>query len=296
MNTPRYGSHTLIFLAGLAFTVGFLLAGPVSQMRAQGIPTATPDAEGVIYVIVQPNDSLWALAAGAGVSLQDLLAYNNLTEDDIIQPGQVLIIGYGTPAPTATVELPTATPTATRLPPTPTQTAEPPPRTAICLKAFIDNDRDGTHDVGEPFRTAVAFTVFNEETVVGNYITDGVSEPYCLEDLSPGDYKITRSIARDETLTTAGNWALTLTRGNVLNLEFGSYQKDDATVVTANTPEAVTEPTIAAESEVASQSDIPGDDRGLGGLAVAGFIVVGILLLGGGLLLARRAKPSISKR
>jgi hypothetical protein len=69
----------------------------------------------------------------------------------------------------------------------------------------------------------VAFTVFNDQTVVSNYISDGVSEPFCLEDLEPGTYHVTRSIARDETLTTKGDWAMTLTYGSELNLAFGSY-------------------------------------------------------------------------
>ena len=32
-------------------------------------------------------------------------------------------------------------------------------------------------DIGESLQTAVAITVFNSESVVANYITDGVSEP-----------------------------------------------------------------------------------------------------------------------
>ncbi|MCB9431758.1 MAG: hypothetical protein H6668_07190 [Ardenticatenaceae bacterium] len=42
--------------------------------------------------------------------------------------------------------------------------------------------------------------------MVGNYVTDGVSEPYCLEGLTPGNYSVTRSVEANETLTTGGNW------------------------------------------------------------------------------------------
>jgi LysM repeat protein len=103
-------STTLIisFFLGLV-VVAFALG---TSAVAQGVPTATPDADGVIYVEVLPNDSLWGIASQSGITLQELLAYNGLSENTIIQPGQKLIIGYGTPPPTATIELPTPTATA----------------------------------------------------------------------------------------------------------------------------------------------------------------------------------------
>ena len=50
----------------------------------------TPDETGVISVIVQPGESLWIIAARAGLTLPELLALNNLTEADVINPGDVL--------------------------------------------------------------------------------------------------------------------------------------------------------------------------------------------------------------
>ncbi|MFQ5399693.1 MAG: LysM domain-containing protein [Anaerolineae bacterium] len=223
----RLSSKAAIALAAAALLYLIAIAPPASL--GQEPPTATPDAEGVIYTEVKPNDSLWSIAARAGITLQELLDLNGLSEDAIIQPGDQLIIGHGLPPATPTVPAPTPTVTATRPPPTPTATASPPPRTAICLLAFMDLDKNGRYEGNEPLRAAVAFTVFNEETVVANYITDGLSEPFCVEDLQPGKYKVTRSVGRHETLTTAGDWSLTLTRGNILNLEFGSYADTDVT-------------------------------------------------------------------
>jgi hypothetical protein len=209
-------------LVALCCSLGIAAMAMPSPLWAQIEPTATPDAEGVIYSEVRPNDSLWVIAVQAGITLQELLELNGLSENDLIQPGQLLITGYGTPAPGATTDMPAITSTATRPPPTPTSTAEPAPQTGICLMAFTDTDGDGQRDAGEPPKAAVAFTIFNEEAVIANYVTDGVSEPYCLEGLAAGDYQVTRSVGSDETLTGMGDRGVILTEGNVIYLEFGS--------------------------------------------------------------------------
>ncbi|MEJ2750736.1 MAG: LysM peptidoglycan-binding domain-containing protein, partial [Anaerolineae bacterium] len=219
----------------------FLLALLVSTQPsalAQDFPTPTADAEGNIFVIVQPNDSLWAIAARAGIPLADLLALNNLTESSIIAPGDRLLIGRAEPAATPTEAGPPPSPTATRPPPPPTATAVPLPPTAICLKAFSDLNRDGKHNPGEPIKAAVAYTIYTDQAVVANYVTDGISEPHCIENLPPGDYNITRSVGQGETLTTQGNWTISLAPGNVVELAFGSYTAvtPAATVIQAGVP------------------------------------------------------------
>lgn len=235
-HSPFTIHHSLfLLLAALLFANAY-------TSLAQESPTPTPDAEGNIFVIVQPNDSLWAIAARAGIPLAELLALNNLTESSIIAPGDRLLIGRGEPAAIPTELLPPPSPTATRPPPPPTATAVPPPPTAICLKAFADLNRDGQHNAGEPFKASVAFTIFTDQAVINNYVTDGISEPHCLENLAPGEYHITRSIGQGETLTTQGDWTISLAPGNVVELAFGSY--------TAVTPivtaiQAVAQPTPA---------------------------------------------------
>jgi hypothetical protein len=68
----------------------------------------TPNADGSIVYIVQPSDTALGIALAYGISLDELYALNNLTEDSIIYPDQQLIIRPGhTPTPT----LPTETPT-----------------------------------------------------------------------------------------------------------------------------------------------------------------------------------------
>ena len=151
-------------------------------------------------------------------------------------------------------------------------------RTAICLFAFEDVNQDSIFQSGEPLRAEVAFTIFNDQTVVSNYISDGISEPYCLEDLEPGTYHVTRSIARDEVLTTQGDWAMTLTLGSELDLAFGSYRQNAA--LGQATPDSNAE----FATRIAATPDIPQpaeEDQGDSILKTSPLIIV---LLGIGVI------------
>ena len=259
-------------------------------LLAQTEPTSTPDAEGIIYDTVRSGDTMWAVSYRNGITLEELLAFNNLTESDFIHPGDLLIVGIVTPEATATPAiLPTVTPT--RPPPTPTQTAVPPPPTKICFVAFADDNSNAIFDIGESLQTAVAITVFNSESVVANYITDGVSEPHCTDELAPGEYQVTRSILPGESLTTSGNRTIILQAGDVVNLQFGGTMGDvvpteqptseDTAVVVPLNPTSVTVGTGAAignESNEPVQPDSGANNASAIGL---GIVFIGSLILGG---------------
>ena len=265
--------------APLAVLMLLLLLVPLAD--AQDNPTSTPDADGIITVEVQPDDSLWAIAARAGIAIPELLALNDLDDSVVLQPGDRLIVARVTPPPTATSDIPTPT----KQPPTPSPTAVK-PRTAVCILAYIDLNQDGHLDEGEALRPNVAFTVYNEQEVVANYVSDGLAEPHCLENLTPGVYHVTRSMTRDEVLTTEGDWALTLSEGSVLNLAFGSYNESvqgleptpdpDEQLRTrlALTPEAT--PTVAPEPK----NNLGGRTSLMVGLAIALFaLLAGLAVL-----------------
>jgi len=225
---------------------------------------------------------MWAIAARAGISLPELLAFNNLTENSIITPGDALIVGYATPEFTAPEEI---TPTATLPPPTPRLTATP-ALAAVCLSAFDDANRNGIHDEGEPLRAGVAFTIYNTQAVVANYITDGRSEPKCLGGLPPGEYRITRSLVPGEILTTEGDWTLTLTAGSELRQAFGSFIDDPD----SQQPAGPTVPTAPAQTPPPLPSTPPptSPPLPLSMLGVAALFLGGLLLLGAVLILLIR--------
>lgn len=266
----------IVFLSMLSI-VGWVIFHPVA-VSAQETPTSTPDADGNIFVEVQPNDSLWSIAARANLSLPDLLELNNIDENHVLQPGDLLLIRRVTPPATPTSDIPTPT-----LPP-PTLTPTPIPiHTAICITAFEDLNQDGNFDPGESLRSEVAFTIFNDQTVVNNYISDGVSEPFCLEGLEPGTYHVTRSIARGEILTTAGDWAMELTQGAELNLAFGSYSQDVQLGIVTPDDNAEFATRIAATPILTSSTeDVSGESATNSNTVIIVLLGIGIfaLLLG----------------
>lgn len=91
------------------------------------VQIATPQADGSIIHIVQPGQTLWAIAATYKVSLPDLMSINGFTSSTVIYPGNKVLIQppslSATPVITATLML---TPTLSIT--TPTVTAS---RTAI---------------------------------------------------------------------------------------------------------------------------------------------------------------------
>ncbi|MCL4869615.1 MAG: LysM peptidoglycan-binding domain-containing protein [Anaerolineae bacterium] len=266
-------------------------------------PTPTPNAEGLILVVVQSGDSLWSVAARAGLTLDELLNLNPpLTRDSFVQPGQTLIIGRGTPggsaaAPTGqggggseedeatTSETEEATPTELPEPtstplPTPEPTPAPPQGGAICLKAYDDANQNGLHDAGEGLRPGVAFTVTNADTqtVASNYITDATTDVYCLEGLTAGSYLITRSKGENERMTTPDNWAVSIADGTTTSLSFGSFVDTSAPVAVADTSTL----SAAAESAAAGQGALTEaqnntQETGSSGL-ITGIVIVVVIL------------------
>jgi len=98
------------------------------------VNTAVPNPDGSVIHIVEPGQTLWGIVEAYGISMVDLLAQNELTEDSILYPGQELLIFPAreqtpvvtepppTPEPTRTA-LPSSTPTERQV--TPAQTPAP---------------------------------------------------------------------------------------------------------------------------------------------------------------------------
>ncbi|MBK8903732.1 MAG: LysM peptidoglycan-binding domain-containing protein [Anaerolineaceae bacterium] len=275
----------------LVLLTGMWALWPRPVLLAQTEPTATPDADGFIYAIVQPNDSLWAIAARSGISLTELLNLNNLTESALIQPGDRLIIAIVAPPETATPE---ASPTtaATRPPPTPSNTPLPPPLTVICLVAFADENGNGEREPAEPLQAGVAFTVFTSAGVVANYVTDGLTEPYCVTELAPGNYQITRSVGRTETLTNSGNRTVVMNAGDQVMLGFGSLVGSTPAPTAVNTAVSPTPPAAIIGSEAAAPlvedpAESP-NSRARRPFFIGAGILIGLLLIGTAVFISRK--------
>lgn len=289
---------------------------PVAPQFVPG-PTATPNAEGIIYAEVQPGDSLWALAARAGLSIDEIMELNDMSRDDVLRPGDLMIVGLGDPpseeamtedqvesaSDEAAAEESESLEAAAEIQleaesvPEPTsdveteagQSAESASDVAVCLKAYDDENSNGVHDGGEALRPAVAFTISDGRSVVSNYVSDGQSEPFCVTLPGAGSYRITRSVLPNEVLTTAGDRAVSLSEGSTLSLDFGSYVSEETLAMVSSQEEAAAPP--EPESEPAPEEE----GNGLLTGAMIAATVVGVLLIIGVLAIVlnnRRAKTA----
>jgi LysM repeat protein len=261
---------------------------PASQLG----PTSTPDADGNIYYTVGEGDSFWSIAARHGLSLQEIYDLNNAGEGDFISVGDRLVVGQAappTPEPEEEAETEAgASPTATATPPLPTATS-PPPKGEICLKAFVDENRNGLHDPDEPLKASVAFTIASDDEVHSNYVTTGTAEPYCITGLDAGSYQITRSTAPGEVLTTNGDWNVSLAAGTAQHFEFGSYQDDEA-IAMADTTSARE---LGAGSLEAEVEETVVEEGGVTRVLVIAAVVIAVLLLVGVLVVILSARRAI---
>ena len=169
-------------------------------------------------------------------------------------------------------------------------TPPPGPVTAVCLVAFADENGNGEREPAEPLQAGVAFTIFTSEAVVANYVTDGISEPYCLTELEPGDYQITRSVGRAETLTNSGNRTVILAAGDQVMLGFGG--------LVGSTPQPTAVPTTQPANPIGSGAaedvnieTLPDEENDAGRPFLIGAgILIGILLIGTAVLIGQKRR------
>lgn len=281
-------------------------AAPATQFGID--PTSTPDADGIIYSEVKPGDSIWAVAARSGITLDEILEFNEMSRDDFVRAGDLLIVGFaetpGTEPETteqSAEEEAGETPTAEEETPEPEPTNTPEAQedleatmtveqentdVSICLVAYDDANENGVQDAGEELRPDVAFTISDGEKVVSNYVTDGTSEPFCVQGISAGSYRVTRSKLTNEILTTPGDRAVSLTAGSSLDLVFGSYVNEDTlAVVSAETP--------ATESLASDEVVEPGNGDALTTVIIAAAIVAVLLFAALVILVVRGRRQTI---
>ena len=84
-------------------------AGGVSQIIVP-VKIATPNADGKIFHVVQPGQSFWSIAVAYKITIKDLEAWNNLSQDSPLLIGEKLFIpgpntkGFVTPTPVGIVQ------------------------------------------------------------------------------------------------------------------------------------------------------------------------------------------------
>ncbi len=213
----------LSVLAGLLFLPLLWLnatrpadAAPVIQLTA--FLTPTPQEDGRILYTVQEGDTLWRISGITGVPLEELRRLNNLDPDDIIIPGQVLLLGFGGPSAQATSPITGETPT----PPGPTPTFGP-GSGSICVLLFDDLNGNSLREETEPGVAGGAISITQHSgPFSGNQTTDGSVEPVCFPDLSADTYTVSVGIPENYNPTTALNKEIVLASGDTVTTNFGA--------------------------------------------------------------------------
>ncbi len=219
-----FGALALGLTAPAAASVGH--AGPMLQ--ATPFLTPTPGTDGWIVYTVQPGDTLYDIAAIAGISVEQLMALNGIQPSDYINPGQRLRLGQG--GPVVPTVAPGTEPTATSVPPSPTPvygTGE------ICVLLFLDQNGDARWQVGEPPLAGGQLSVADVGgAVVGEHATDGTTEytpapdntpiGHCFTDLPNGDYNVSAAVPSGHNPTTSMNLPIRLEPGDIKYVEFGA--------------------------------------------------------------------------
>ena len=164
-------------------------AAPAFQYTPIASPTPGPD--GRIIYIVQEGDTLWRISAITGISLDELRRLNNLAAEDIIKPGDRLLLGLGGPAVIPPTEGPSPTPTAS-LP-----TATPLIGTGVlCISVFEDANGDALRQDDELDLDGSAISISNlSGSIFLSEGEEGGLVPRCYEDVELGFYDIPGSPA-----------------------------------------------------------------------------------------------------
>ena len=157
---------------------------------------------------------------------------------------------------------------------------------SVCVALFNDLNQNRIQDVGEDLLAGGTINLNNAGETVQTRETDGVSEPFCFEELAAGDYTVAASAPTGYGLTSPDQLRLQALAGVKLDVAFGAAEGvQPLAPPPAEAGDLASEP-IAEQTAAASPLD--------GLLANSGLIVFGLaaLVLVGGigvsLLLRRR--------
>ncbi|MBP8948533.1 MAG: LysM peptidoglycan-binding domain-containing protein, partial [Candidatus Promineofilum sp.] len=142
----RTNLDTLLWLNGVTIDHVVFAGDQVKVRLGEGEappPTPTPQQSH----IVRAGDTAFGIALQYGLSLDQLLAFNKLSADTLLQIGQELLIHPPTPTPEPTpTATPTLTPVAVALAPSAFRAASPTPTrapTAVALADTAEADSGG---------------------------------------------------------------------------------------------------------------------------------------------------------
>jgi hypothetical protein len=249
---------------------------------------------------VQAGDTFWSLAIQyaptMGITAEEALVaipelnnnpafFNPGDELIIVAPGQV-----PTPEPTAEPSEEEPTPEVT---PTEEVAVEPAAETVanagttngVCVIVYEDTDGDAVYFLeNENLLPNAAVSLFQDGNSKASYVTDGINEPFCFENLEAGTYQVQVFPPAGYQATTPESWAVAVSSGVIIPVTFGLKEAPQEVAEVSATVVSDAEPTAASEA-VSTE-----DSGGLGNFS--GLLLIGaafvVLLAGAGVFLLRR--------
>jgi hypothetical protein len=166
----------------------------------------------------------------------------------------------------------------------------------ICVSAFNDENGNGTFD-GAPdaVKADAAITLFKDGKTVTTYITDGVKDTHCFENLETGTYQVQLYPPANYVPTTADSWAISVSEGVYIPLEFGmqfnagepAAEVADAAASDVGAADTTDETTAVTPEEETAAADAGGLMSNAGGILVVVAVIL-VLLAGAGVVMLRR--------
>jgi hypothetical protein len=173
---------------------------------------------------------LYGIALQYGVTVDQILLLNvgSIPDNMWITTGQELVIS-----------IPQVPPTPTPPPVPPTLEPSPTPLTgSICVLAFHDRDGDSfRQEATEEALPNASFSLSDSAGLLGEYVTDGLSEPFCFTGLNPGSYRVSMEPPTGYQVSGPADMAVPLSESATANVVLGA-QRGEGSEETQPTEEA----------------------------------------------------------
>lgn len=170
--------------------------------------------------MVSSGETLYGIALQYDVTVDQILLLNvgSIPDNMWITTGQELVISIPATPPT---------PTPPAVPPTPEPS--PTPLTgSICVLAFHDRDGDSfRQEATEEALPNASFTLADSAGLLGEYVTDGLSEPFCFTGLNPGSYRVSMEPPTGYSSSGPSDMAISLSESTMTDVVLGAQRGED---------------------------------------------------------------------
>lgn len=256
---------------------------------AAALTVGSQDSGDLVHTVAA-GETLISIANAYGVSLDDLLALNELDPNAILPIGRQLIVileadlvavEEGAAEGAATDEaaaVAISTISLAGLPPAPLVAADAPmldpanisPR--LCFSVFADANQNGMREPGEDYLNGATIRLLDEDGAEAlRFQNDGQPQPHCPQDLPGRRYVIEAIAPSGYGLTGAARLSLDLGDGGDVQIDYGAWPGFDAAAVPPLQP--------AAQDDTPAEASRPAILRELSGLFV--LMLAGLVFCSG---------------